>query len=296
MGDQVVELWLGLTIAAAFVQNLRVVLQRSLTGRLSVNGATWVRFVYALPFAWLVCLWIWGGELPRLGMEFFAYLVLGASGQILATAWLLASFRHSAFAVGTALSKTEAAQAALFGIFLLGDGISTTIALGLIISLIGVIMLSVNVRDFSWEQIDKRAVWLGIGSGAGFALAAVGFRGASLAVPTQEVFAAATLTVAFAVTLQTVMLAAYLRWREPGEIGRVLGVWRKGALIGVLAMAASAGWFAAMTLQNAGVVRAVGQIELIFALATSVWFLNEKVQLREVAGIGLLVMGILLLI
>ena len=37
-------LWITLTVAAAFLQNLRSLLQKPLTGALSVNGAAYVRF------------------------------------------------------------------------------------------------------------------------------------------------------------------------------------------------------------------------------------------------------------
>ena len=45
--------WVLLTIAGAFLQNFRSLLQRQLTEDLSVNGAAYVRFLFALPFAWL---------------------------------------------------------------------------------------------------------------------------------------------------------------------------------------------------------------------------------------------------
>jgi hypothetical protein len=44
------EPWIAITIAAAFFQNLRSALQQYLTDRLSAEGATYVRFLYALPF------------------------------------------------------------------------------------------------------------------------------------------------------------------------------------------------------------------------------------------------------
>ena len=45
------EAWIPITIAAAFCQNLRSVLQKQLTGKLSVGGATATRFFFAMPFA-----------------------------------------------------------------------------------------------------------------------------------------------------------------------------------------------------------------------------------------------------
>jgi uncharacterized membrane protein len=51
-----------------------------------------------------------------------------------------------------------------------------------------------------------------------------------------------------------------------------------------------------MALVNAALVRAMGQIELLFTLITSIWFLGERVRRREVLGMLLLVLGIVLLI
>jgi drug/metabolite transporter (DMT)-like permease len=67
-------------------------------------------------------------------------------------------------------------------------------------------------------------------------------------------------------------------------------------MVGMVAMAASACWFTAMAMHNAAMVRAVGQIELLFTLITSVWLLNERISRREVFGMALLVAGILMLI
>ena len=52
---------------------------------------------------------------------------------------------------------------------------------------------------------------------------------------------------------------------------------------------------AAMAMHNAAMVRALGQIELLFTLMTSLWLLQERVSRREALGMGLLVLGILML-
>ena len=45
------ELWIPITIFAAFMQNLRSSLQKYLKGQLSTSGATFSRFAYAAPLA-----------------------------------------------------------------------------------------------------------------------------------------------------------------------------------------------------------------------------------------------------
>ena len=61
-------------------------------------------------------------------------------------------------------------------------------------------------------------------------------------------------------------------------------------------MLGSVGWFTAMTLQNAAIVRAVGQVELIFTFLTSVLIFKEKINRYEVLGTLLIVGGILVLL
>ena len=45
------ELWIPITIAAAFLQNLRSVGQKHLRGVMGTTGATFVRFGFGLPVA-----------------------------------------------------------------------------------------------------------------------------------------------------------------------------------------------------------------------------------------------------
>lgn len=289
------ELWLGITLLAAFLQNLRSVLQKRLTGELSVNGAAYVRFLYALPFAWAYGMWLWGGDPHGVNTSFVLYVLVGAVAQIIATALLLASFTTGNFAVGTAFSKSEAAQAAIFGLLVLGDGVNVWVVGGIGVSLIGVVLLSGQFRLQDLLR-PNRAMWLGLASGTSFAVSVVGFRGASLALDAGTYLERAGLTVMVAVTLQTLIMGAYLWAREPGQIRRALASWRVALWVGAIGMVASAGWFTAMTLKNAAVVRAVGQVELLFTVMTSVWILRERLHMREVAGMILVVAGIWLLI
>ena len=48
-----IEIWIPITIIAAFSQNLRSTFQKKLQRQLSNIGATYVRFVYGLPFVFI---------------------------------------------------------------------------------------------------------------------------------------------------------------------------------------------------------------------------------------------------
>lgn len=289
-------LWIPLTLAAAFVQNLRSVLQKRLTGALSVNGAAYVRFCYALPFAWAYLAVLTLLEsLPEPTLAFWAYCVGGSLGQMFASACLLSAFTLRSFATSTALSKTEALQTAVIGLLVLDDRISPLAGLGIGISLVGVLLLmsGVSVRD---ALRSPRGLILGLLAGTGLAVASVGFRGAALALPEGSAVLRAALTLGVALVLQSLLMGAYLRWREPGQVTRVLSVWRQGVWVGLCGAAASVGWFTAMTLQTAALVRALGQVELLFALLASGWIFRERVRPRELFGITMLVFGIYLLL
>jgi uncharacterized membrane protein len=182
-------LWIPVTIWAAFAQTLRNAAQRSLTDTLGTLGATLVRFLYGLPFA---ALWLWlvhtvgGLEIPAPNLRFAAWVVVGAVAQIVATALLLRVMAERNFALGVAYSKTEIIQVAVFGLAFLGDPITTFAAIAIVLGTLGVLLLSPADKERPWRALlagwTSRTALIGLGSGAAFALSAVGYRGAALAL------------------------------------------------------------------------------------------------------------------
>ena len=295
------DAWIPITIAAAGVQTLRFLLQRHLKlTRLSTAGATFARFIYSAP-AVAVIVWAYaetsGQALPRLPASFFAYALSGGLAQILATMCVVALFAARNFAVGLTLQKSSAILSALFGWLILGDAIPAAAAGAIVLGFAGVVLLSdTAVTGARLSRLFNRAAGLGLAAGAFFAISAVGYRGAALSLDTGSAFLRAGTTLAFVTASQTVGMAVWLRVREPGQVGAVLGAWRVAGLVGLTSMAGSFCWFTAYTLQNAAYVNAVGQIELVFGLIASVLFLREKVTVREMLGMALLMVGILFLI
>ena len=95
-------LWVPVTIAAAFFQNLRSAVQRHLKSELSDMGAASVRFLYACPFAlaWLVLLTLgFGVELPKPNVAFVTWIITGSIAQITFTFLLMWLFSFSNFTV-----------------------------------------------------------------------------------------------------------------------------------------------------------------------------------------------------
>jgi len=298
-----VELWIPITLAAAFFQNLRSALQKHLKGRLSNTGATFSRFAYAAPLALIyvaVLAGLTGEPLPRPNATFALYAVVGGLAQITATALLLYSFAFRNFAVGTTYSKTETVQTAIFGILILGEPLGLGAVAAILISLAGVMTISVaSTRMSFWglfTSLTEKPALIGIASGAFFGLSAISYRGAALSLGEHGFLIRAAYTLACVTVFQTIVMALYMRLREPGQLGAVLRAWRVAAWAGICGMIASAGWFTAMTIQNAAYVRALGQVELLFTFAASIFLFHERPNRFEVTGIALVVAGILLLL
>lgn len=283
-----------ITLAAAFGQNLRSILQKKLTTSLGPDSSSYLRFVYALPFAGLYLMLLAQSEpVPSMNERFLLYAATGALGQIVGTLALVRAFELRSFGVATAYSKTEVLQTALAGALVLGDAFTLPMLIGILISFAGVLLLSERGGLRALLVLDKGAV-LGLISGLGFAFAAIGYRGGSLALDSGSVVMRAALTLFMALAVQTLVMGVYIAWR--GELRAVMKRYRAGLLVGLIGMAASVGWFTAMAMENAARVRAVGQVELVFAVVTSLWLFRERVSRRELVGVVLIITGVVVLL
>jgi drug/metabolite transporter (DMT)-like permease len=283
-------LWIPVTLWAALAQTVRNAAQRQLVSELGTLGATLVRFLYGLPFAvlWLlVAAHVSGASLPAASLEFGAWVLLGSVSQIAATALLLRTMQERNFAVGVAYSKTEVLQVALFALAFLGDPLSPRTVLAMACGTAGVLLLSPLARD-GW--LSKTAA-LGLACGAGFALSAVSYRGAALALPQAGYLMAAAVTLVAAQLVQTLLLGAWLLLRAPAVVASTFRAWRVSTFAGFMGAAASAGWFTAFALEPAAHVRTLGLVELVFSYAVSRRLFAEKVSRTELAGMALIAAG-----
>ena len=288
---------------AAFFQTLRFMLQKQLSmGQLSALGATFARFAFAAPFAAVLAtatVLVSGAELTPPSGLFWLYALSGGLAQILATWFVVLLFAERNFAVGITFKKTEVIQTAIVGLIVLGDRISLAGMCSIFLGLVGVLVLSdpaTRGRPGVLSRFFNRAAVLGLASGACFAISAVGYRGATLEIASDLPFLRAILTVAAVTAAQSLFMALYLRWREPGEVTRVWASRFTSVWMGLASLGGSVGWFTAFTLQNAAYVFAVGQVEVLFSMAASVRFFRERITAREFLGIALVTGSILLLV
>ena len=297
------EAWIPITIAAAFMQNARSALQKHLKGRLTTLGATYVRFLYAVPFALLYVLALerWGAmELPYFNAIFLIYCVLGGVSQIVFTGLLMWLFSFRNFAVGTTYSKTEVVQIALLGFLILGDTLSAWAILAIGIAVAGVVLLSMGQTRTGFSSLlatlTERPTLIGLACGAFLGASVVFYRGATLSLNYDGPVMAAAYTLAVSVIIQTVLMGLFLAVRERQTLIEIFINWRWSLAVGVCGVLGSIGWFTAFAMQNAAYVRALGQIELVFTFIATVLFFRERISRTEVLGIALVVAGIIILV
>ncbi|GAB5471716.1 MAG: EamA family transporter [Rhodospirillales bacterium] len=295
-------LWIPLTIAAALLQNLRTAVQRHLVGQLSTNGATFTRYIYGLPlaFAYVALLAGLGHALPVPRGGFWLWVTAGSLAQTLATVLLLTVLRQRNFAVGIAYSKTEVVQAAIFGLVVLGERISTLGALAILLGTLGVMLFSLKTSEAPWRAFLigwlERPALLGLLSASLFGLSAVAFRAASLALEHPSPLMSAAYALLWSAIIQSALLGGYLYLREPGQIAAVWRARRVAVLAGITGIVASACWFTAFTLQQVAYVRTLGLIEMIFTFIIARWGFKESPSKAEVVGIALLIAAVAIML
>jgi drug/metabolite transporter (DMT)-like permease len=290
-------LWIPFTVLAAACQTARNAMQRELTAKLGTVGATHVRFLFGFPFALVFLGGVFmatGLPMPVLPWMFWPWAVVGAGAQILATALMLATMNDRSFVVTIAYIKTEAIQAAIFGLIFLGDPLTIGMVVAILVATAGVVIMSLKGKGAM--EGGYRPVALGLFSGAVFAISAVGYRGAILSLGLASFLLAATLTLAIGLILQAGLLTLYLALRDRTVLTAIARAWRPSLFAGFMGATASEFWFLAFALTSVANVRTLALVEVLFAQAITIFAFKQATTTRDALGIALIVAGVLLLI
>ncbi|MFH0300457.1 EamA family transporter [Bradyrhizobium sp. 31Argb] len=292
------SLWIPFTIVAALGQVARNAMQRSLTGPLGTWGATNIRFLFGFPFSILffaLVIAATGDSVPWPPAVFWPWLLLGALSQIVGTGLMLLAMNERSFVVTTAYLKTEAIQTAIFGFVFLSDHLTLLKVIAILTATIGVVITALRPggeKGFA----ELRPTIMGLVAAAAFALSAIGFRGAIIAVPGVSFVTASSYTLVFGLFVQTLVLSIYLLLRAPGVLKAIFGLWRPSMLAGFMGAFASQFWFLAFALTAAANVRTLALVEVLFAQGVAYYSFKQPISPRELSGIVLIVIGVALLI
>ena len=298
-------LWIPITIAAALCQNIRTTMQQKIRGILSVDGANFVRYLYGAPLALGMLAFLVFVHRParcrRSRWHFLGLVTIAGVAQIVATSLMIHAFSLRNYAVGTVYSKTETVFVALFATFIAGEPLQAR-RLDRHPGLPGRRRHPERAR-----QALRRARRAGRPHAQGRAVTASCRARSSPSPPARSArppsccpratsWSRGITVLACMNTIQVVLMALYLSRRDRPQLGKVWFNWRSSIWVGIFSVLGSAGWALAMTLENAALVRAVGQIELVFTFISSRLVLKERPSLGEWIGSILVVGGVVLIL
>ena len=285
--------WAFITLFASAAQTLRNAMQRELIGALGAVGASQVRFLFGLPFAFVFLVLAsstTGASFPTPSPAVLGWATIGAGAQIVATALMLTAMRERSFVVVVAATKTEAAQVAVFALVFLGERPTPILIAAIVLATLGVWLMSgrgaVEAAKGSWRPIA-----MGLVSASFFAIAAIGFRAAIRDVVGASFLMAASDVLVIGLAIQTALLFVYLALFDRARIATILAAWRPSLFAGFMGALASQFWFIAFALTDVARVRTLALVEVLFAQVVSMRLFREIPSRREMLGMTLIVLA-----
>ena len=261
------ETWILFTLLAVVMQSVRTAAQKQIAQSLYASTTTLIRYLFGLPFAlayFFFLRFVYQEEALVGNAVFYRASSLAAIAQIIATVFLIKALTLRNFAVGTALAKTEALLTAVIGALFFSAALSPVAYLSVAIGVVGVLIASNWRLSFS-DLFQNESIKFGIGAGLAFALASLWIREASISLELPRLFSAAAVLL-YMVLVQTASCLLYVLIRDSSQLPLMLARWRSCVFIGFSSLAGSVGWFTAMSLQDAAVVKTLGQAELAVTL------------------------------
>ena len=293
--------WIVTSVMGAFFQNARSSIQKKLNTEMSLMASTYVRFAFSLPILFVVFFIYFGNFnyfiISFQNSNFITYVILASVLQISFTLLFLYLLKFTNFLVGTALSKTEVIQIAFFEFIILKDYLNFYALLGIMISTIGVIIFSTKDLKNIINGFFSKSTVVGLLCGTLLALSVVFYRGSMEFLEfTNKNFDRALLTLFAATIIQTSLITFYLLLFEITEFKKIKSNIKLSSLAGFFGFSATISWFYSFSLVQAALVRAVGQIELLFSYISSRFMFKEKIRYIEIFGIIIFIFGLILVI
>lgn len=292
-------LWAWVVLAAALAQTGRNAAQRGLTERLGTLGATNVRFLFGLPFACAflgLALWAAGSAPLPLTPRALGFTALGAAAQIAATALMLQAMRTQGFGIVTAWLKIEPVLVALVGWAVLGETLTLPMLAAIAVAVAGVLVMTLKAGQGRAMLAGLGPATLGLAAGFAFGLSAIGFRGAITSLPQGDFLVRALTILVLSLALQTLALGLWLAVRDRPALRGSFRAFAPSLAAGFLGALASAFWFTGFALTTAANVRTLALVEVIFALLLARIAFGQRATARQLTGIAILLIGVVLLL
>lgn len=301
------NLWIWATVGAAFFQALRYAGLKTLNQSLSTGVTTYVRVFFTLPLLiiyFVVVLWWTGEAMPQLSTRFLAYSAASSVAQFTGTLLVVRLFQLGNFAIATLIIKADVIMTALIGTAFFSERITPVGWIAILVTIVGVIVTSLGRQPLSTDALGggrasvmTRAAptLIGLTSALIYSLSYLFLREAILvADPASGPFVRSALAAVAMTGISVILVGAFLLATQPRELLRMFEHQGLCWFIGAASAIASTGWFLASALTNASYVAAVAQVQVVFTLLLSFFYFGERIRMAEIAGIVVIVAGLIL--
>ena len=295
--------WVLITAIASLSQTLRSVFQKNLIEDVGVLASAYSRFIFALPFVALLAVFFLDTQelviLKNFPSTVWFFLIVASICQILFTIILIKLFTLRSFAIGVAFSKTEVIQTTLLEIIIIGFILTSHVLLAIIIGFIGMLFMSKQklIGNVGYNKLFFKQVTLGVSCGIFLGLSSVLYKVALDNVTSDFIYKKVLILSFLALAFQSAIFGIYILVTEGTQNAlKLMLIWKRGLPVGFFACAATFCWFYAFSLVDATLVRAVGQLEIVFSVLISFIFYKERITGSELIGMSLITMSILALL
>ena len=295
--------WVLITAIASLSQTLRSVFQKNLIEDVGVLASAYSRFIFALPFVALLAIFFLDAQelviLKNFSSTVWFFLIAASICQILFTIILIKLFTLRSFAIGVAFSKTEVIQTTLLEIIIVGFILTSQVLSAIIIGFIGMLFMSKQklIGNVGYNKLFFKQVTLGVSCGIFLGLSSVLYKVALDSVTSDLIYKKVLILSFLALAFQSAIFGIYILVTEGTQNALKLRlIWKRGLPVGFFACAATFCWFYAFSLVDATLVRAVGQLEIVFSVLISFIFYKERITGFELIGMSLITISILALL
>lgn len=294
-------LWIFFTISATILQTFRNIEQKNLGKKLDALSASWSRFIMPLPLA-IICLIL---TAKNINFKFLQCVLICSVFQILGNVMMIKTLQSKNFSIGIAFMKTEALQAVIVGAIIFSQSVSNISLIAIIIASIGVVLISnLKISNSSTLLNSLKSSSTLFGLFGGFCFSITGF---NIKIATNNLDAlgygkinAGIITLMWIIFLQNILFIAIKFYQKKlvNDFKKIVHVENKKSFLkaSFFSFFGSIAWFCAYSYGEVILVKTLGQIELVFALLVSHFMFKERHNFKEIIGIFLILMGILVVI
>ena len=295
-------MWILITLVATTLQTARNTLSKQISKKVSAEAVSLARFLYALPVVTVIYFIAsyYLGKAEVIDNSFYLLIFLFAASQALAQFLMVELFHYKNFAVSITFIKTSVIFTAILGVIFLGEDISLSSWLGVIISFFGLILasfarLQIKLKNLC-AALSGISLYLGLLSAFGFAINVILAKQAMVFVSADFVIIKSIFALMIALGMEVLMLLPIAYFKDKKSLIAILKKPKFPALSGITGGLGTIFWFWAFNIATVAYVVAIGQIEFILSVLISVFLFREKIYKSEYIGMVLMIIGIVILV